>query len=195
MTALLDSVVGRVTMYRLVLIVLVALAVAAVVEAFFGVVAFRPLDLVVSAVVACAASWGSNRLFAVLWRVRPHGESSLVTGMLVFSLFWPALSLQGELAIVLAAVAANLSKYVLAWHGRHLFNPVALGALVVDVIAISGATWWVATPALLPVILIGGALVVHRSGAWAIALPLVGVSVAGTAIRSIATGDAAGAAV
>lgn len=95
---------------------------------------------------------------------------------------------------MLAAVAANLSKYVLAWHGRHVFNPVALGALVVDVTAISSATWWIATPALLPVILFGGALVVYRSGSWAVTVPLVVVSVARTAIWSIATGDAAGAA-
>lgn len=194
MSALLDSVVGRVTMYRLVLIVLVVIALTAIGEAFAGVIPFAPVDLLVSAVVACAASWGSSRLAARLWRVRPHGESSLITGMLVFCLFWPALTVRDELAIVLAAVAANLSKYVIAWHGRHIVNPVALGALVVDVSAVSGATWWIATPTLLPVILIGGALVVYRSRAWTIAVPLVVVSVGGTAIISTAGGEPATAA-
>lgn len=80
MTRYLDAVIGRVTMYRLVLIVLLVLWAAAVLGASVGLIAFSPLDLVVSAVVACAASWGSNRLIARLRRVRPHGKSSLVTG-------------------------------------------------------------------------------------------------------------------
>lgn len=195
MIARLDALLGRMTMYRLVLAVLVVLAVVAVVEAAVGVIAFSPADLGVSAAVACAASWGSNRLLARLWRVRPHGESSLITGMLLFCLFWPALTVQDELALVVAAVAANLSKYVVARSGRHVLNPVAIGALVVDVTAISGATWWIATPALLPAILVGGALVVHRSGAWAVAMPLVLVAAGGTALRSIAAGGAVGSSV
>ncbi|MGN6446841.1 hypothetical protein [Amnibacterium sp.] len=195
MTSILDAVVGRVTMYRLLLIVLLVLGATAVVEALLGVIAFSPLDLIVSAVIACATSWGANRLLALLWRVRPHGESSVITGMLVFCLFWPALTARDVTAVVIASVAANLSKYVLAWHGRHVFNPVALGALLVDVTAISGATWWVATPALLPVIALGGALVVHRSGAWAIAVPVALVAVTGTAVRSVAGGGAWGDAV
>jgi ferredoxin-NADP reductase len=190
MRAALDAALGRVTMYRLVLVVLLVLAVVAGIEGAVGLVSFSPLAILVSLVLAAAISWGSNRVFAALWRVRPHTESSLVTGLLVFCLFFPGLDMRSLGAVAIAAVAANLSKYVLAWRGRHVFNPIAVGAVVVTLTAVSGATWWVATPALLPVIVLGGALVLYRTGTWDIALLVVLITVAGTTARSMAVGTA-----
>ncbi len=191
----LDELLGRCTMYRLVLMVLIAVALVALVESIVGVIAFSPVAIMLCAVLALAVSWASNRLFALLWRVRAHGESSLVTGMLVFCLFFPELDLRSLAAIVIAAVAANLSKYLIARRGRHVLNPVALGAFVVTLTTVSGATWWVATPALLPVIVAGGALVLLRVVAWDIALLVAVITVGGTAVRSILIGAAPVAAV
>jgi ferredoxin-NADP reductase len=92
------------------------------------------------------------------------------------------------IALVVAVVAANLSKYLVAWRGRHIFNPVAAGAVFVTVAHIGGATWWVATTALLPFVLVGGALVLYRVRAFDIAAVVLLITVPGTVVILLATG-------
>ena len=191
---LLDRLTGRVTMYRLVVLVLLAIAVVAIVLSLLRVVPFPPLGLVVALVVALVVGYGTNRLFAAIRRIRPHAESGLITGLLGFFLFLPLLTAQALGALAIAIAVANLSKYLLVIRGRHVVNPIAIGAVVVLLTGISGATWWVATPALLPLIVLGGALVVRRAGAWDLTLPVLIVLVPGTVIHLVTTGSAPGAA-
>ena len=192
MTALrvwLDRQLGRVTMYRLVLLVLLVIAAAGLIASALGAVPFTPLGVVVCGAVAVGVSYGANRLFAAIWRLRPHGDSAVVTGLLVFCLFWPVLDVPSVLVIVIAAVAANASKYLLTWRGRHIFNPVAAGAVIVTLTRVGGATWWIATPVLLPVILLGGLLVLYRVRAFDIAGTVVLVAVPGTVLFLLAAGS------
>jgi ferredoxin-NADP reductase/Na+-translocating ferredoxin:NAD+ oxidoreductase RnfD subunit len=182
-------------MYRLVVLVLLAIAVVAIVESLLGVLPFAPLGLVTALVVAVAVGYGTNRLLAASRRIRPHAESGVITGLLGFFLFLPLLTVQALGALALAVAVANLSKYLLVVRGRHVVNPIAIGAVVVLLTRISGATWWVATPALLPLIVLGGLLVVRRAGAWDLALPVLIVLVPGTVVRLLATGSASGPAI
>ncbi|RIX27777.1 FAD-dependent oxidoreductase [Amnibacterium setariae] len=190
----LDRLVGRVTMYRLVVLVLLVIAAAALVASLAGVLAFPPLGLGAALAVALVVGWGSNRLFAAIRRIRPHAESGVITGLLGFFLFLPIADPRALGALALAIAVANLSKYVLVIRGRHVANPIAIGAVVVLLTGISGATWWVATPVLLPFVLVGGALVVRRAGAWDLALPVLLIALPGTAIRLLATGSPVGTA-
>ena len=79
-------------------------------------------------------TYASNRALAALFRVRPHSESSLITGLLLYFLFWPTCSVRlrrrGLAGVALACVLASASKYALAWRGRHIFNPAAAGAFI-----------------------------------------------------------------
>ncbi len=70
-------------------------------------------------------TYASNRALAALFRVRPHSESSLITGLLLYFLFWPRSSAMDVAGVALACVLASASKYALAWRGRHIFNPAA----------------------------------------------------------------------
>jgi ferredoxin-NADP reductase len=178
----LDAVLGRVTMYRLVLLVLLTIAAAAEVGSLLGAVPFDPRALPVTALLAVGVTVGVTRLLAAAWRLAPHTESSVITGLLVFFLFLPVLDAQDLVALVAAAAFAGASKHLLAWHGRHVFNPVAIGAVLVTVLHLGGATWWVATPVLLPLILVGGALVVLRTRTLEVALPVAAIPIAGTAL-------------
>ncbi|WP_187976309.1 FAD-dependent oxidoreductase [Mycetocola sp. JXN-3] len=188
MSARLDRLLGRVTMYRLVLLVLLALWVIAAVLSLAGVLAFPILGLVLSLVVAVVVGWVSNRVFALIWRVTPHGESSLVTALILVFLFFPLPTIESQGMLALAVAAANLSKYLLAWRGRHVFNPVAAGAMVVATTGIGGAVWWIATPALFIPLILGAALVLHRARAWDIALPVIVIGVVGTLLKLVSTG-------
>jgi ferredoxin-NADP reductase len=70
--------------------------------------------------------------------------------------------------IAVAGLVASLSKYVLAWRGRHIFNPAAVGATALTVLSIwlpslGASSWWVGTPALAGPVLVLGLLVLLRT--------------------------------
>lgn len=172
MRDLLDRQLGRITMYRLVTIVLGALAV--VMLAYTAAGTFKEPFTVKAELmtlgVLLVASYLSNRLFGLIWRVTPHTESSIITGLFLFFLFWPSSDAATLGWLAGAAVLANLSKYLLAWRGRHIFNPAAAGALLVviaqDVAGREqwiGATWWIASKPLMPYVLVGALLVLWRT--------------------------------
>ena len=81
----------------------------------------------------------------------------------------PKLDLLGLSGIALAGAVAGLSKTLIAVRGRHIFNPAALGSFVPTLIVfttfvgLSFGAWWVGTPALQPVIIIGAFLVLYRT--------------------------------
>jgi ferredoxin-NADP reductase len=169
---LLDRQLGRVTMYRLVTIVLLVLA--AVMIAYTAAGTFHDPFTVQAELVTLAvlviASYGSNRLLGAAWRIRPHGESAVITGLLLWFLFWPTTDGVDLVWLAGAAVLGNLSKYVLAWRGRHLFNPAAAGAFLVVVLqhvvnrtTTVDPTWWIASETLLPYVAVGAFLVLWRT--------------------------------
>lgn len=198
---LFDTVLGRVTMYRLVTLSLGTLAVYAFVLSLFGAVFYTPLELLATLATLLVVGYLSNRLFAALFRVRPHSESTIITALLLFFILWPGIE-PAELAwIALAAVVASAGKYLLAFRGRHIFNPAALAALVMSVLAsylvvpgISPSVWWVANPYLLPGVIILGGLVLIRTKRLTMALVFVAVSWVLVTVRLVTGGQDIGAA-
>jgi ferredoxin-NADP reductase len=156
-------------MYRLVVIVLGSLAAIAVILSLIpNGLAFSTLQLLATLVVALVVTYFSNRLIALLFRLKPHGESSIITALLLFFLFFPTTDPNRLLTLALVAVIASASKYVLAIRGRHIFNPVAIAAVIIAFTQLSAAVWWVGTPYLLAPVLIGGFLVVWRTRRFAL---------------------------
>jgi Na+-transporting NADH:ubiquinone oxidoreductase subunit NqrB len=161
--ARLDALLGKVQMYRLVSLVLAGIALVALVESLVGVLGFPPLALLATLVTVLVASVVANRVMALLFRVRPHTESSIITGLLLFFLFFPTTDGQDLLTVALVAAIAVASKYVLAWRGRHIFNPAAIGAVIITLTGLNASVWWVGTPVLLPAVVIGALLVLYRT--------------------------------
>ncbi|GAA1074209.1 FAD-dependent oxidoreductase [Nocardiopsis metallicus] len=171
MRRLLAPFTGQVTMYRLVSVTLGAIALAALVQSALGVLAFDLLDVALSLAVSVGAALLTGWLVPKALGVRPHLESSLVTGLILFLILWPESSLTGLLALAVAAALATLSKYVLTWRGRHVFNPAAFALVVVGVAGIASPSWWVGSASLLPLVAVAAYLVVRRLGVF----PFVGV--------------------
>ena len=170
----LDRHLGRVTMYRLVSIVLAVLVAVYTIFTATGVIeGLSTGDNLICLVVLLIASYGSNRLLGLVWRLRPHAESSIITALLLFFLFVPILAVDaGNLVwLALAAVLANASKYVLAWRGRHVFNPAAAGAFLVVVgqeligrdERINAIWQTAATERLFPFVVVGALIVLWRT--------------------------------
>ena len=169
---LLDRQLGRVTMYRLVTIVLLVLAAVMVAYTAGGTFTdpFTVKAELLTLVVLVAASYVSNRVCGFIWRITPHGESAIITALLLWFLFWPTTDGTTLLWLAGAAVLANLSKYLLAWRGRHIFNPAAAGAFLVVVLqhvvnreTTVDPTWWAASKTLLPYVAVGAFLVLWRT--------------------------------
>lgn len=180
----LDRQLGRVTMYRLVTIVLSVIAL--VMLAYTAAGTFEDPYTVraelLTLIVLLVSSYVSNRVFGLLWRIKPHGESAVITALLLFFLFPPESDLAGLAWIAVSAVLGNLSKYVLAWRGRHVFNPAAAGAYLVYLLPEIFdpespdrifAGWWVASEKLLPFVAIGAVLVLWRTRRLDIGLTFV----------------------
>ena len=180
----LDRITGTITMYRLVLICLLGFVVETVLLSLVGVLSQPPLAIVATGLVAVAFTYASNWVFAKLFRVRPHTESSFVTGLLLLFIFEPVNPLSGVpisvllmqyTGIALAGTIASASKYLLAWRGRHIFNPAAVGAFVVTLITPLGvfAAWWLATKWLLPVTIVLGFAVLYRTRRYLMAIVFI----------------------
>lgn len=178
-------------MYRLALGSLIILAGVSFVLSLFELVAPAPLELVLSfvvlAVVISAVDAAAQRLLHLPWRV----ESSMVTALILLFVMQPGQEWQALVGLALAGALASISKYLIAWRGRHIFNPAAFGAATVSIAGAFGAfewlgtsaTWWVGTPALaLPVAILGLA-VLWRTEKVRVVLVFLIVAVAASLVR------------
>jgi ferredoxin-NADP reductase len=180
----LDRVTGTITMYRLVLLCLLGFVVETVLLSLTGVISQPPLAILATGAVAVVFTSASNWVFSRLFRVKQHTESSLITGLLLLFIFEPVNPLSGAApstpllqfgGIALAGILASASKYLIAWRGRHIFNPAAVGAFVVTLITPFGdfAAWWLATAWLLPVTLVLGFAVLYRTRRYLMAIVFI----------------------
>lgn len=160
----LDFWLSKVTMYRLVTICLITLLGVAGVLSLTGYFAFSFVELLVSITVLLVSVYVSGRFFGWIFGVRPHGESSIITALILACLFIPPeLTVLALAKLVLVGLFASSTKYILVVHGRHIFNPAAAAAVIASVAGVAFAGWWVATPALLPVTIIIGLLILHKT--------------------------------
>jgi len=190
-----DALLGRVTMYRLVMICLGLLTALAFALSFAGVLYYEPVDLAATLAVLLAVTYGSNRLYGAMFGVHPHAESSLITAGLLFFLLWPSTEPLELLAIALAAAAASASKYLVAYRGRHVVNPAAFGVLFVTLLQLSGGVWWVATGPMLPAVAVLALVVAYRTRKLPVVALLVGAASTLMVGFRLFDGDTVGAAV
>ena len=196
----LDRVTGKLTMYKLVLYVLIAVGVNALVLSLLGQLS-DPLSLIASALVALVFTNASGWLAAKIARVEPHLVSSFITGLLVFFVMQPSLTPLGLLGIAIAGTVAGASKYLLAVRGRHVFNPAALGAIVPTLIVfttfigMSFGVWWIGTPLLQPIIVIGAFLVLYRTQRLLVGVVFVALAAAFATAVAVTGGQEFGPAI
>lgn len=144
---------------------------------FFGLIAFSPLAMVVSLIVVVGSVYGASYACGKLFGVHVHGESSLITGLILALIISPTLEIGGLVVLFFAGVIAGVSKFVIVHKGRHIFNPAALGAFVIAVTGLGAASWWVATPVLTPIVLMAILISLYKSHRFAVAGVFLAVAV------------------
>jgi ferredoxin-NADP reductase len=164
MITLIDTLINRITMYRLVLYYLIFLLGVALVLSFGGALPYDPFALLLSIGFLVGVCGITNTIFARVFGVPANSESVYISALILALIITPMRSYHDLWFLGWSGVLAMASKYILAIKHRHLFNPaafaVALTALTID----QTASWWVGTTVMLPWVLIGGLLIARKIG-------------------------------
>lgn len=150
-------------MYRIVLYSLLWLIMVALIFSILGVLDYSPLAMAGSLAVVLTVGFVTNMGLAKLYGVEPNFESGLITTLILFFVLVIPTNTSQWLALCIATFIAIASKYVLTWHGSHIFNPAALGAVVVGLSGIGFSAWWIGTPVMLPFVAIAGLLILRKT--------------------------------
>jgi ferredoxin-NADP reductase len=140
-----------------------ALAVISIAEAFWGLLPYTALDLTLSLVLLLFATRTANALCALYTKATPTPDSSYITALILYFVLTPIASAHDAFVFIVIGALSMFSKYVLAWRKVHIFNPAALTILVVGIFFSSYISWWVATLALFPLVLIFGFMVARSA--------------------------------
>ncbi len=190
MIKIVDDLLNKVTMYRLVLYALILILGAAFVLGFNGSMGYDPYALLFSTsfllVTCAAANWILSRAFGVPSNV----ESAYISALILALIITPIRSYGDLWFLFWAAVLAMASKYILTLRGKHVFNPAALAVALTYFTVNQSASWWVGDARLLPYVLVSGLLIARKlrrsDMIWSFALTALGaIVVAGTGISDV----------
>jgi Na+-transporting NADH:ubiquinone oxidoreductase subunit NqrB len=183
----------RILTYRLALYYLSAIMLAALVLSALGIVHQSVVNLAFSAMVALLVCLAVNWAFARAFGATSNWESVSISALIIALIITPIAptDLAGDAFLVLVSAWAMASKYMVAIGKRHLFNPAAFGAALIGIGLHRTVSWWVGDyPVLLPVIVLGGALMLTRlrytGMVAAYAVVVLGLSIAYGDLSSLA---------
>ena len=177
MAELVNKISSIFSMYKGMTFGLLSIWSVAFVLTFFGLISFTPLAMVVSLLVVVVSVYGASYACGKLFGVHVHAESSVITGLILALIISPTLEVGGLVVLFFAGVIAGVSKFVVVHKGRHIFNPAALGAFVIAVVGLGGASWWVATPVLTPIVLMVILISLYKSHRFAVAGVFLAVAI------------------
>ncbi len=183
-----DKATSSFSMYKGIIMGLLGIWMAAIALAFFDLTGFSPLALVVSAAVLVAATYLTSFLCAKLFGLATHLDSSIITGLILSLIFLPTLEVGGLVVLAFVGMIAGASKFILTWRGRHVFNPAAIAAVVIGVTGLGGASWWVATPLLTPVVAIAALIALYRTKQFVMAGIFLAITIPGLIIQFLMFG-------
>lgn len=173
---LIDNVLNKITMYRLLVYVLGTLAALSIVFAFLGQLSSSPTALVVSLGLLVLAAYVTDRGFGRLFEIPTNTESSLITALILFLIVRPADTVLAGVVLVMAGAVSSASKFLVGWRGKHIFNPAAFAAAVLSLTGLQATTWWVGSSLFWPVTLVLGLAVVRKIRRFPLVITFVLVS-------------------
>lgn len=157
-----DDLLNKITMYRLVTYGLGVIAAAGVLLALAKKLPMEPAHLVAGGIAILAGAYIANKIFSRLWDVPTNSESWLISGLILFLILQPPAHGYQVLVLGLAGAVSSASKFILAWRGKHIFNPAALAAALFSLTGIGAVSWWVGSVWLWPLTFVIGLAVVRK---------------------------------
>lgn len=192
MINIIDRFTDRITMYRLLLYYLVVILCAALFFGAIGVIQYSPYSIAISAVLAVGTCFVANYVFAKLYKAPTNWESSILTGLILSLVITPILSLKDVPFILAASGLAIASKYILAIHNKHIFNPVAIAIVLTAFGPQESASWWVGNIWLLPFVVAGGLLITRKIRHMGMVFVFFVTAIVSTLLFAVMSGHPAG---
>src|SRR5260221_3442828 len=189
MLSYIDNQLNKITMYRLVLYYLIILLGAAVIFSVAGLMAYDVYALLASIGFLVGVSWITNRIFAWTFGVPANVESVYISALILALIITPVQSLNDFWFLLWASVLAMASKYIVAIKGRHLFNPVAFAVALTYFTTNQSASWWIGNSTLLPLVLVGGLLIIRKIGRTDMVASFLVTALSITSLISIFSGN------
>ena len=183
-----ESLTNNLTMYVTTILALLAIVGTTLVLSLIGELGFSPLALLATLATILTSTYVVNHLFAWTFSTKPNRASGLITALILYLTLAPGDDLIELFKIALVGAIAMASKYVLVWRGRHIFNPAAVALTLGTVLGLSAAFWWVATPLLLPIVLIAGLIIVTKTRRYAMVGVFLCVALVISALVALSTG-------
>lgn len=189
MIGLIDHMLNRMTMYRLVLAYLWFLLGVATLLCFGGVLSYDPFALLFSAGFLLAVCGISNAILAWAFGVAAATDSAMISALILALIITPITGYADLWFLGWAAVLAMSSKYILAIQRKHVFNPVAVAVAITYLVVNQSASWWIGNPAMLPYVLIGGLLCVRKVRRGPMVTSFLLAALSATLILSLVVGE------
>lgn len=157
-----DDRLNKITMYRITLYFLMILVAAAVLFGFLGWISYSPIDILINTITLVAVCYVSNYIFAKLFHAVTNFESVFITSLILL-LILPTKFPDNFLFILLAGFGAMAMKYLPTINKQHIFNPAAGAIAAISLLSAEHtASWWIGTPVMFPLVLIGGLLIIRK---------------------------------
>jgi ferredoxin-NADP reductase len=176
-------------MYQLTLWGLRLLAVISIALSLTGALPLPTTGLLLSAVLLAVSSHVSNKILSRIWRAPANNESYAITLLILFFILPPVTSVSEGAFTAVAGVLAMASKYLLAYNAKHLFNPAAFAVVVLGVLGVLQATWWVGSAALWPLVLVLGLLILRKIRRFELFVAFAAVALSVLVLTAVTDGD------
>lgn len=180
-----DNLLNGITMYRLMVYGLGLLAIVAFTLSVTGALGFAPLAMLTSLSILVAICYAANWFMRTMWRVPTNTESWLITALILFFVMPPVNTMPQALLLCATAVIAMASKYMLAFAGKHIFNPAAFAMAVVGLFGLLQPSWWVGSSLLWPFVLVLGLLVIRKIRRFHVVVPFIAAGVVTTVVVTL----------
>lgn len=152
----------KITMYRLMLYYMIGLLTTAFILSTAGILPYDAWGILWQSIALVGMCWVVNTFIARFLKIQPNIESSLITGLILAAIAGPLSLPRDWLVVIVMAVAAIATKYVLVIKRSHIFNPAAVGAVVAAIALGYPASWWVGSETMLPIVGLGGLMMMRK---------------------------------
>ncbi|MCX7928765.1 MAG: RnfABCDGE type electron transport complex subunit D [Patescibacteria group bacterium] len=158
-----DTYLNNITMYKITVYALCAIALLSIAYGFLGILPLNAISLIVSLSVIIITCYISNKICQKISNLPTNNDSWLISALILFLIIAPPDNYQSDILItIIASTIAILSKYIFKLKNSHIFNPVAIALLTIGIFGFGNSIWWVGSASLAIPVAILGFLVVKK---------------------------------
>ncbi len=184
-----DEYLNKVTMYKLVAFSLSTLALLSILFGFTGTLDFSGSSLLASLAIFMFVGFAAKYTLEALFKAPGNAESSLITAIILFFIFSPPNSVGDALTLGLICFVAIVTKFIIARNKKHIFNPAAAGAVIVGLVGITQASWWIGNTVIAVFVGLSGMLLLRKLHRFQLFFSFALTAVSLSLLRTVGSSD------